>query len=136
MPLFFLIILLFMPLADIVLALRWIFSSWAGGLYFLAAAAVGALMMKFAKIGFGAALRLLRDKEVPPAAIAGFAKIWVAGALLFFPGYLTDALAVCVLLLPVGRLQMRMRTSAPPQNDEVVSEVAAEIVDDDARRID
>ena len=84
MPLFFLIILLFMPLADIVLALRWIFSSWAGGLYFLAAAAIGALMMKFAKIGFGAALRLLRDKEVPPAAIAGFAKIWVARRAFIF----------------------------------------------------
>lgn len=124
MPLIFLIVLLLAPLLDIILALRWLFESpAAAGLYLAAAAVLGVLMMKFAKIGVSEAMRLLRDKRTNFTTVIGFAKMWAIGALLFFPGFLSDGLALCLLLLPSPKI----RKSAAPSAETPI-EAQAEIV--------
>ena len=132
MPLLFLILLLLAPLLDIYLVLRWLFDSpLTAGLYAATAALLGALLMKFAKIGVGEAARLLSAGRAPPAAVARFVKLWAAGALLFFPGYLSDALAAGVLLLPSPPPPPKTRFAA--RNDPPL-EAEAEIVSEDERR--
>ncbi|MGI9298018.1 MAG: FxsA family protein [Gammaproteobacteria bacterium] len=123
MPLFFLIVLLLAPPLDIFLAVRWLFlSPWTAAAYLAATAAVGALLMKFAKIGVGEAANMLRAGNAPPVAVAGFLKMWLVGALLFFPGYLSDVLAAGALLLP----SPKARFNAPPADAPL--EARAEIV--------
>ena len=127
MPLF-LIVLLLAPLLEIYLAMRWLFSSpLAAGLYLAGAAIIGALLMKFAKIGVREAMRMLSDGGAPIGAAISFIKIWLAGALLFFPGYITDALAILILLLPSPRTS---HSRSRPMEDSATRplEAQAEII--------
>lgn len=123
MPLLLFIVL--PPLLDLYLALRWLFSSpLLAGLYFTIAAAAGVLLVRFAKIGVGEAVKMLSAGDAPIGAAIGFMKIWLAGALLFFPGYLSDAIAIIVLLLP----SPKMRAARSSENDSRPLEATAEIV--------
>ena len=100
MPLIFLILLLLLPLSDIYLAFSWINESpLVALLYFAATTILGILLMKFAKIGFGEVTKLFHSGHVDPRLLAGFAGFWVAGALLFFPGYLSDIVAALLFIL-------------------------------------
>ncbi|MGU9951986.1 MAG: FxsA family protein [Gammaproteobacteria bacterium WSBS_2016_MAG_OTU1] len=100
MPLIFLILLLLLPLLDIYFAVTWLFESPViASLYFLATTVLGIFLMKFAKVGFGEMMRLLQNGVANPRLLAGFAGFWVAGALLFFPGYFSDIVAVLFFIL-------------------------------------
>ncbi len=126
MPLIF-ILLLLAPLLDIYLLLRWLFESpVAAALYWAAATAAGALLIKFAKIGLGETLELLRHGR-GAAAVGGFAAAGFAGALLIFPGYLSDILAAIVLAAPFVVARRKQKTETRPL------EVEAEIVGTDER---
>ena len=58
--------------------------------------------MRRAKAGFREVVSQMRD-GASLDAILKFGKLWLVGALLFFPGVISDALAILALLLP-GRI--------------------------------
>lgn len=103
MPLL-LIILLFTPIADIILAISWLFQSPLSALLYLAASTIiGLGLLKFAKIGAGEAIKILtaRDgKQLDSRAAGILIKMWLAGALFLFPGYISDCFAVLLAFLP------------------------------------
>ncbi|MGI9307215.1 MAG: FxsA family protein [Gammaproteobacteria bacterium] len=123
-----LIILLLAPLLDIFLLLRWLFDSpLAAGLYWAAATALGMLLLKFAKIGFAEMAARMRGGRVQLSMFGGFAAIWFAGALLCFPGYLSDAAALAVFVMSF----FARKKNAEEENRPL--EIEAETVDSDER---
>ena len=74
----------------------------AAGLYLLFVTGLGWLMMRAAKAGFAEIFRRLTRQGGHPGALLVFGKLWVMGALLFFPGYVTDFIALMLALLPGG----------------------------------
>lgn len=52
---------------------------------------------------FREAMAALNRQEMPTEALLGGIAWWVAGALLIFPGFISDAVALLVLLPPVRR---------------------------------
>lgn len=52
---------------------------------------------------FREAMAALNRQEMPTEALLGGIAWWVAGALLIFPGFISDVLALLVLLPPVRR---------------------------------
>ena len=71
-------------------------------LYLLAAAGGGWLMMRAAKVGVSETVRRLAEQGGNPGGLLVFGKMWAMGALLFFPGYITDVLALLLLAAPGG----------------------------------
>ena len=92
------LLVILLPLLDVFLFFGWLFSApfWAL-LYGLAAAGLGWLLLRFAKIGFGEALSRGGGRA---SAFGGFAAAGLAGMLLIFPGYVSDIAAVAVLVAP------------------------------------
>lgn len=128
MPLL-LILLLAAPLLDIYLLLRWLFASpLVAALYWVTATAAGALLLKFAKIGFGETLKLLQQRRAAVALLGGFAAVGFAGVLLIFPGYISDIFAVVVL---AAAFFIRPPKNHPPDNTNRPLEVEAEIIGDE-----
>ena len=72
------------------------------GLYLLAATGGGWLMMRAAKVGLAETVRRLTERGGGPGGLLVFGKMWAMGALLFFPGYITDVLALLLLAAPGG----------------------------------
>ena len=131
MPL--LILFLILPLADVGLAVAWFLDSplWAG-LYLAAAMIVGMLLMRLAKIGVGEMVRLLQQGGGRPTTLVGFAGMWAAGALLFFPGYLSDGLAAVILLLSLrpGKDDDNVSFEFRSAQDKPPIEAEAEVLDE------
>ena len=129
MPLIILILLLGTPLLDIFLAFSWLFDSpVAAGVYLAATMLAGGLMLKFAKIGAAEAVNMVSQHNVAIFAVIGFVRIGVAGALLLFPGYISDVLAVILLCLPGKWFP---RPPEPEQDDNTPLEAHVEIVRDE-----
>ncbi len=63
----------------------------------------GVLLMRLARIGFFELLRRWGERAqageaaASPWALFLFGKMWIVGALLFFPGYITDAMALALV---------------------------------------
>lgn len=98
------IFLLLLPGAEVYTLFQFFASAplWAS-LYLLAATGLGWLMVRAAKVGFAETLRRLADgvgRGESPRALFVFGKMWAVGALLFFPGYITDFIALLFLLTP------------------------------------
>ena len=74
----------------------------AAGLYLLVVTGLGWLMMRAAKVGFAETIHRLTRRGGGPGALLVFGKLWAMGALLFFPGYITDFIALILALLPGG----------------------------------
>ena len=72
-------------------------------LYLLLATGGGWLMMRAAKVGLSETIRRLTQQGGNPGGLLIFGKMWAMGALLFFPGYITDFLALLLLAAP-GRV--------------------------------
>ena len=127
---FLLILLLLPPLLDIYLMCSWLWESTPVALaYLVATMLLGGGMIKLAKIGVGEGFRLMRENRASPTLIIRFIRIWLGGALLFFPGYLSDVLALLVLLFPGG-------SRPPAATDEQTLEVEAEEIKTDSHRHD
>ena len=98
-----LIFLLLLPGMEVYTLFRFFESApWLALAYLCAAGAVGWLLMRVAKVGVAETVRRLVEQRGRPAALLIFGKMWAVGALLFFPGYITDCLALALLLLPGG----------------------------------
>lgn len=112
-------ILLAFPVLEIFTLVR--LADWAGWWllgWLLLAGAVGVALLRDA--GFGAPLRLMAalqsGQSLGMSLWYGFVP-FAAGVLLIFPGVISDALALILLLLPLpgGR-----RAIPPAANDEVI----------------
>lgn len=118
-------ILLLLPFVELLLT-AWLYYRY--GTPFLAclllAGVLGALLISRAKAGFRAALAPLQggNVRVYNGSLLGFlasARTFFAGALLVFPGVITDLLALAVLLLP-GRLARAAGAAPVAANDGVI----------------
>ena len=97
-------ILLLLPAVEVYLIFDWLLSAPLWALLYLAATVTGGLfLIKLAKVGFAESLAKLKSDSFSLSAIPIFGKLWVVGTLLAFPGYITDLLALVVLLWPIAR---------------------------------
>ena len=121
------IILIILPILDIYLALSWLFDAPTFALiYFAITMGIGAFLIKLAKVGVKEVFRLLSTQAVSPLAAIGFIKLWIIGAFLFFPGYISDILALIIWWLPFK--VAHRPDSSPPQTQQPL-EVEAEIIE-------
>ena len=86
---------------EVYLTFSWIAQSPLWALLYLAASmGAGWLCMMLAKVGFrGIKSQIVMARQSHGLrALLVFGKLWIIGALLFFPGYLTDILAALIYL--------------------------------------
>lgn len=90
-------------------------------LWLLLAAVAGVLLIRMERVAWGARLLFaMQSGRSPLMSLFASGRILLAGALLVFPGFISDILAVALLLLP-GTWQMRGRDSLRPANDDAPS---------------
>lgn len=125
MRLFILIFFIVLPSVEIVLLFSWIAESpLLALLYLTLTIAAGLFCIRLAKVGWLEVLPRMRDLGVSGVKVFLLAsKLWVAGALLIFPGYITDIAALAVLLL--------FRGGGPPRRDDGILEVRGRMLDDE-----
>ena len=98
----------------------------AAGLWLVATLAGGWVLMRAAKIGLAETIRRVAESGGRPGGLLVFGKLWAVGALLFFPGLITDAVAAALMILPGGLF--RGGESAVRESR---SDIEARIVEDD-----
>lgn len=113
--------LLFVPLADLLLT-AFLLGHYGTRflLWLLVTAVAGGLLIGRAKSGLRGIFATLQAGQAQVAGntlwrLLATARAFIAGALLLFPGVLTDVLALVVLLLP-ARLVGAYTSSAAPQS--------------------
>ena len=89
-------------------------------LWLLLAAIAGILLIRLERAAWGARLLFsVQSGSHPLAALFASGRILLAGGLLVFPGFISDAIALVLLLLPgtwSGRKQQPLRAA----NDDVL----------------
>lgn len=98
--------LLLLPPAEVMLGIKlsrefglgWVLAG------LLAGVVLGSLLMRLrGQVFFQRALAAMQRQEMPAEELVGGIAWYVAGALLIFPGFISDVLALVVLLPPVRR---------------------------------
>lgn len=90
-------------------------------LWLLLAAVAGISLIRLERVAWGARLVFaMQSGRSPLMSLFASGRILLAGGLLVFPGFISDALAVALLLLP-GTWQMRGRDGLHPANDDAPS---------------
>ncbi len=87
----------------------------------LLAAVAGILLIRTERVAWGARMLFsLRSGAHPLASLFASGRILLAGSLLVFPGFISDALALGLLLLPAAWLGRWQRQPDPlrPANDD------------------
>lgn len=113
------LIVLLLPPAEIMLGLN--LSRHFGGWWVVAGLAAGvvlgtALIRLRGQVFFRQAMAALQRQQMPTEELVGGIAWYVAGALFIFPGFISDALALLVLLPPVRRRVLeRFRRRAEEQ---------------------
>ena len=126
---FLLLLIIVFPFTELYLFFQWIETApIIALLYMLATMGLGTACIKFAKVGFSEFFRHARTDAVGARAVLLFGKLWIIGVLLFFPGYLTDGLAVIIWLLSFA-----VKPKSPPPEKRVV-EVESRFVDEPDNR--
>ena len=100
---------------------------WAAGaigswvlLWLLLAAAAGILLIRVERAAWGARLLFsLQSGTHPLASLFASGRILLAGGLLVFPGFFSDAIALVLLLIP-GTWGRRKPDPLRPANDDVL----------------
>ena len=125
---------LFFPIIEIYLMIDWLGSAplWAF-LYLLVTIVGGLFLIKLAKFGFSESLAHLRENSLSLSAVPLFLKMWIAGVLLVFPGYLSDVAAIIMLLLPAPAVSYHDgRGDGRRDGQEAeITEVEAQVIEDD-----
>lgn len=100
------LLIMLLPPAEILLTIK-AAQVWGWGpvlLCFVAGFVLGSAMMRLrGKVFFKEAMSAVGRDEMPTEAILGGMAWFVAGVLLMIPGFITDVLALLVLLPPVRR---------------------------------
>ena len=101
-----LLLAMLLPFAELLLGAH--LAETLGGLWVLAGLLLGvvtgvALMRWRGRVFFGEAMAALNRQQMPSEALVGGIAWYLAGALLILPGFISDALALLLLLPPVRR---------------------------------
>ena len=98
MPLILIFAVLLLPGAEVYLLFDWFGDSpgWAL-VYVVLTSAAGIFLMRLARAGFGAIVRSWSQRSSPWSFVL-FGKMWFVGALLVFPGYLSDIIALVIIV--------------------------------------
>lgn len=118
-----LISLILLPSMEVYLFLSWIGESPVVALLYLAATMfLGVVCIRLAKLGLGEALVRARHLGAGDAGILlTFGKLWIVGILFFFPGYITDIIALWVWLF----------TGRGKRQDDKATVVEAQLLDEE-----
>jgi len=114
------LLLLSFPLLEAI-GIFWVASSIGAWvlLWLLLAAVAGVLLIRMERLAWGARLLFaVQSGRSPLRSLFASGRILLAGALLVFPGFFSDAIAVVLLLLP-GTWQMRGHDALRPANDDI-----------------
>jgi len=88
-------------------------------LWLLLAAVAGVMLIRVERIAWGARLLFsIQSGENPLASLFASGRILLAGGLLVFPGFFSDAIALVLLLIP-GTWNRRATDPLRPANDDV-----------------
>ncbi len=101
---------------------------WAAGaiggwvlLWLLAAAVIGIMLIRVERVAWGARLLFsIQSGAYPLSALFASGRILLAGGLLVFPGFISDVIALILLLIP-GTWSRRKADPLRPANDDVAS---------------
>jgi len=89
-------------------------------LWLLLAAVAGAMLIRIERVAWGARLLFsVQSGANPLASLLATGRILLAGGLLVFPGFISDAIALVLLLIP-GTWDRRMQDPLRPANDDVL----------------
>lgn len=90
-------------------------------LWLLLAAVVGVLLIRLERVAWGARLLFaVQSGSSPLRSLFASGRILLAGSLLVFPGLVSDAIALVLLLIP-GTWRMRKPDPLRPANDDFPS---------------
>lgn len=90
-------------------------------LWLLFAAIAGVLLIRVERVAWGARMLFsVRSGVNPLSAMLASGRILLAGGLLVFPGFISDAIALGLLLTP-GTWRRRTRDPLRPDNDDTFS---------------
>jgi UPF0716 protein FxsA len=88
-------------------------------LWLLLAAVAGVSLIRVERVAWGARLLFsVQSGAHPLASLFASGRILLAGGLLVFPGFISDAIALVLLLIP-GTWDRRMQDPLRPANDDV-----------------
>ena len=89
-------------------------------LWLLLAALAGITLIRFERIAWGARMAFtMQSGANPMAALLASGRILLAGGLLVFPGFISDAIALVLLLIP-GTWNKRKTDPLRPANDDIL----------------
>lgn len=89
-------------------------------LWLLLAAVAGILLIRFERLAWDARLLFSVQSGVfPLSALFASGRILLAGGLLVFPGFISDAIALALLLIP-GTWTRRKGGPLRPANDDIL----------------
>jgi UPF0716 protein FxsA len=98
-------------------------ASMIGGwvlLWLLLAAVAGVLLIRVERVAWGARLLFSVQSGVDPLmSLFASGRILLAGGLLVFPGFISDVIALILLLIP-GTWAQRRQGPLRPANDDVL----------------
>ena len=90
-------------------------------LWLLLAAVAGVMLIRVERVAWGARLLFsVQSGANPLASLFASGRILLAGGLLVFPGFISDAIALVLLLIP-GTWDRRTQDPLRPANDDVTS---------------
>jgi UPF0716 protein FxsA len=90
-------------------------------LWLLLAAVAGVMLIRVERVVWGARLMFsMQSGENPLASLFASGRILLAGGLLVFPGFISDAIALVLLLIP-GTWDRRTQDPLRPANDDILS---------------
>ncbi len=115
------LLLLSFPVLEAI-GIFWMASAIGGWvlLWLLADVVVGVMLIRFERVAWGARLLFsIQSGQQPFSALFASGRILLAGGLFVFPGFLSDALALVLLLIP-GTWNRRRADPVRAANDEVI----------------
>jgi UPF0716 protein FxsA len=88
-------------------------------LWLLLAAVIGIMLIRVERVAWGARLLFsIQSGAYPLSALFASGRILLAGGLLVFPGFISDAIALVLLLIP-GTWSRRKADPLRPANDDM-----------------
>ena len=115
------LLLLSFPVLEAI-GIFWVASAIGGWvlLWLLLAAIAGVMLIRVERVAWGARLLFsVQSGAHPLAALFASGRMLLAGGLLVFPGFISDAIALVLLLIP-GTWGRREADPLLPANDDVL----------------